>query len=106
MDDLKDLCDKAQHIFKIPKLDDEKIAKLDIPVMVFHFGDKVHRLDVTKALLGETIQQMMDQMGNQNEAEKRKDRAYTEVNIALPVALPVICGNFRLLPPEIDSNSN
>ena len=40
-------------IIKIPRIDDEKIAKLDLPVMGFHFGDKVHRLDVTKALLQE-----------------------------------------------------
>jgi len=48
-------------------------AKLDIPVMGFHFGDKVHRLDVTKALLAETIDEMMNTMGNANEHEKRKE---------------------------------
>lgn len=72
LDDLKDLCERTRHIFKIPNLDSDKIARLDIPVMSFHFGDKVHRLDVTKALLIEAVDQMMDLLNRDNELEKRK----------------------------------
>ena len=38
--------------------------------MGFHFGDKVHRLDVTKALLTEAIEQILEHGISENEKRK------------------------------------
>jgi len=70
--DLKELCNRAKHIFSIDEFTDETVAKMEIPVMEFSYGEKVHRSDVTYALFNQTP--LMQDMGkNQNyDAEKKR----------------------------------
>merc|ERR1739838_809740 len=75
--DLKELCNRVKHIFSskqksIDDFTDETVAKMEIPVMEFSYGEKVHRSDVTYALFNQTP--LMQDMGrNQNyDAEKKR----------------------------------
>lgn len=58
--------------FSIDEFTDETVAKMEIPVMEFSYGEKVHRSDVTYALFNQTP--LMQDMGkNQNyDAEKKR----------------------------------
>ena len=40
LEDLKDLCEKVKPIFGIAEISDETIAKMDVPVMEFSYGEK------------------------------------------------------------------
>jgi len=72
LDNLPQLCEKVKHIFRlnIDEFTEKEIANMDIPIMEFSYGEKVHRSDVTYALFNLTP--LMKDMGPDFETEKKR----------------------------------
>ena len=61
---------KSHDRLNIDEFTEKEIANMDIPIMEFSYGEKVHRSDVTYALFNLTP--LMKDMGPDFETEKKR----------------------------------